>query len=170
MDINIPKMGFKPDPNVQDTNTRTLIPDGWYETYVSGAEIKRNNKDTGYNCNLTFTVTGPTSENRKIFKNYAYENPSEVAQEIAIKQLNLLCAALNFTGVMDHPTELENKPLRVKVGSKKDDRGEMRNEIYEYKKFSDVPGSAAAAPVPPPVAAAAATTDSPPWKEDDIPF
>jgi len=170
MNIEIPPMGFKPDPNVEASPARTLIPPGWYETYISASEIKRNNKDTGYNCSLTFTITGPTSENRKIFKNLAYVNPSAQAQEIAEKELHLICAAVNLTGNLDHPTQLENVPMRIRIGAKKDNRGEMETAIYEYKKFSDVPGPAAAAPVPPPVAVPAATTDSPPWKEDDIPF
>ena len=170
MNIDIPPMGFKPDPNVQATPGRTLIPAGWYETYISESEIKRNNKDTGYNCSLTFTITGPTSENRKVFKNLAYVNPSAQAQEIAEKELHLICAAVQLTGNLDHPTQLENVPMRIRIGAKKDNRGEMETAIYEYKKFSDVPGSAATAPVPPPIAAPKTATDAPPWTEDDIPF
>jgi len=170
MNIEIPPMGFKPDPNVQATTGRTLIPPGWYETYISASEIKRNNKDTGYNCSLTFTITGPTSENRKVFKNLSYVNPSAQAQEIAEKELHLICAAVNLRVDLDHPTQLENTPLRIKIGAKKDNRGEMETAIFEYKKFTDVPGLAATAPVPPPIAAPKTAADSPPWTEDDIPF
>ena len=153
---------------MQATPGRTLIPAGWYETYISASEIKRNNKDTGYNCSLTFTITGPTSENRKVFKNLAYVNPSAQAQEIAEKELHLICAAVQLTGNLDHPTQLENVPMRIRIGAKKDNRGEMETVIYEYKKFTDVPALASVSPVAPPVAPA--TADAPPWEGEAVPF
>ena len=135
-----PAVGFDP------------IPAGKYLAIITESEMKPTKAGTGQYLQLTFQVLDGPYKGRLVWARLNLDNPSDMAVKIARAELSSICRAVGVLAPKDS-IELHNLPLVIKVGCKKrDDTGEITNEIKGYEGKQQ-----AASP--------AVTTGSvPPWK------
>ncbi len=135
-----PAVGFDP------------IPAGKYLAIITESEMKPTKAGTGQYLQLTFQIIEGPYKGRLVWARLNLDNPSEMAVKIARAELSAICRAVGVMAPKDS-IELHNLPLTIKVGCKKrDDTGEITNEIKGYEAKQQ-----AASP--------AVTTGSvPPWK------
>lgn len=108
------------------------MPAGWYRMWIVATEIKPTKKNDGKRLELEFDVIDGQHKGRKAWEGLNVENPSEQAQEIALKDLTAICMA---TGVLKFttPAQLHRKPMMVKLGIEKKDGYKDRNVVLGYK-------------------------------------
>ena len=135
-----PAVGFDP------------IPAGKYLAIITESEMKPTKAGTGQYLQLTFQVLDGPYKGRLVWARLNLDNPSDMAVKISRAELSSICRAVGVMAPKDS-IELHNLPLTIKVGCKKrDDTGDITNEIKEYEARQQ-----AASP--------AVTTGSvPPWK------
>ncbi len=136
-----PAVGFEP------------VPAGKYAAVITDSEFKPNKAGTGEYLQLSFQITAGEYQNRLLWARLNLKNPSSVAVQIAKGELAAICHAVDVLQPNDS-ADLHNLPLTVHVRCKKrDDTGEITNEIKGYSKRA----------VPPPPQATTANS-TPPWK------
>lgn len=132
-----------------------LIPAGWYQMFISKAEL-RPTKSGGSMISVTYDITGPTHQGRKIFSGFNWENANHVAQEIGRKQFAQQVRALGLSGIQQLE-DLINLPFDGKVGiqKSKDPQYEDSNRVTAFAAAGSrsAGGVAQAAPQQRPVAA-----------------
>ena len=130
------------------------IPAGKYEAVITESEMKPTKAGTGHYLQLTFQVIEGEFKNRFLWARLNLDNPNATAVQIARAELSAICRAVGVMAPNDS-AELHNLPLVISVKCKKrEDTGEITNEIKGYSQKKE-----------PEVAAAAATANStPPWK------
>ena len=138
-----------------EDNSFDLIPAGWYQMFISKAEL-RPTKSGGSMISVTYDITGPTHQGRKIFGNFNWENVNPVAQEIGRKQFAQQVRALGLPGIQSLD-DLINLPFDGKVGiqKSKDPQYEDSNRVTAFAAAGSKSGGgiAQAAPQQRPVAA-----------------
>jgi hypothetical protein len=109
-----------------------LIPAGWYQMFISKAEL-RPTKSGGSMISVTYDISGPTHQGRKIFGNFNWENANPVAQEIGRKQFAQQVRALGLPGIQSLD-DLINLPFDGKVGiqKSKDPQYEDSNRVTAF--------------------------------------
>jgi len=130
------------------------IPAGKYEAVITESEMKPTKAGTGHYLQLTLQVIEGEFKNRFLWARLNLDNPNATAVQIARAELSSICRAVGVMAPGDS-TELHNLPLVISVKCKKrEDTGELTNEIKGYStKVSE-----------PPAAAAQAAGNTPPWK------
>ena len=132
-----------------------LVPAGWYQMFISKAEL-RPTKSGGSMISVTYDITGPTHQGRKIFGNFNWENANPVAQEIGRKQFAQQVRALGLHSIQSLD-DLINLPFDGKVGiqKSKDPQYEDSNRVTAFAAAGSKSGGGAAqaAPQQRPVAA-----------------
>jgi hypothetical protein len=133
------------------------LPAGKYLATITESEMKATKSGAGQFLNLTFQILDGAFKGRKIWTRLNLKNPNPQAEQIARGQLSALCRAVGVMTPRDS-LELHNLPLVVTVKIKKrEDTGDLQNEISGYSKKDSSPPAPSTAPAP----AASAT---PPWK------
>jgi hypothetical protein len=136
-----PAVGFEP------------VPAGKYVAVITESELKPTKAGTGSYLQLTFQIIEGEFKGRLLWARLNLDNPSEMAVKIARAELSAICRAVNVMAPKDS-LELHNLPLTISVGCKKrDDTGEITNEIKGYEGKEQ-----------PALATAAANGSTPPWK------
>lgn len=109
-----------------------LVPAGWYQMFISKAEL-RPTKSGGSMISVTYDITGPSHQGRKIFGNFNWENANPVAQEIGRKQFAQQVRALGLPGIKQLE-DLINLPFDGKVGiqKSKDPQYEDGNRVTAF--------------------------------------
>lgn len=131
------------------------IPAGDYLAVIVGSEVKPTKDGKGGYLSVEFDVIDGQYKGRKLWSRLNLDNESEKAVQIARSELSSICRAVNVMQPKDS-CELHNIPLIIKVKCKKrEDNGEMTNEIKGYAKRD---GQSTTAPPP------AADDKTPPWK------
>ena len=129
------------------------VPAGKYVAAITESEMKPTKAGTGQYLQLTFQVIDGEYKGRLLWARLNLDNPSAMAVKIARAELSAICRAIGVMAPKDS-FDLHNLPLVIKVGCKKrEDTGEVTNEIKGYEARQ----RAAAAP-------AAAEGSTPPWK------
>ncbi|MBN2641382.1 MAG: DUF669 domain-containing protein [Victivallales bacterium] len=116
------------------------IPAGKYLAMITQSEQKPAKNGTGEYIELVFQIlaSGPdlTSEDYKgrlLWERLNIFNANTTAVEIARRDLSAICHAVEVYTPVD-TAELHNLPLVITVSCKKrDDNGEMSNEITKYE-------------------------------------
>lgn len=142
----------------QPTNSYELLPAGWYDATVSGAEL-RDTKTGGQMIAVKYTVTGPTHQGRVVWGNINIRNANPKAEEIGRQQLGEIMRATGIARVTD-TDQLIGLTMGIKIAIREAQNGyEAQNEVKGWKSTQ---GSAAPAPafVPPSPAPAG---KQPPW-------
>ena len=130
------------------------IPAGKYEAVITESEMKPTKAGTGHYLQLTFQVIEGEFKNRFLWARLNLDNPNATAVQIARAELSAICRAVGVMAPNDS-TELHNLPLVISVKCKKrDDTGELTNEIKGYLKKESGP----------PATVAATANRTPPWK------
>lgn len=144
----------------QTTNTYELLPAGWYDAVIQGAEL-RDTKTGGQMIAIKYSVTGPTHQGRLVWGNINIRNANPKAEEIGRQQLGDIMRALGLARVTD-TDQLIGGQIGIKIAIREAQNGyEAQNEVKGWKSTQ---GSAAPAPAfVPPSAAAAPAGKQPPW-------
>ena len=143
------------DANQVEPASFDPLPAGKYLAVITESEMKATKSGAGQFLNLTFQVLDGEYKGRKLWARLNLKNPNPQAEQIARGQLSALCRAVGVMAPRDS-VELHNLPLLVTVKIKKrDDTGDLQNEVSGYSRKDAAP----AAPAP-----AAAASSTPPWK------
>jgi len=128
------------------------IPAGKYLAIITDSEMKPTKAGTGSYLEMVFQVIEGEHKGRNLWARLNLDNPNDVAVNIAKSELSSICRAVGVMAPKDS-MELHNIPLTITVRlRKRQDNGEMSNELKGYEKK----GAAVEAP-------AQATSDTPPW-------
>ncbi len=125
------------DASKVDPTDFGTIPPGDYEACIVNSEMKATKDGNGSYLNLEVQIINGQFQNRRIFDKLNLQNRNEQAVTIAKGTLSAICRAVNVLTPNDS-SELHNKPMRISVGSRKNDyrNGETENYIKSYKPRS----------------------------------
>ena len=119
---------------VDPTTTFDPIPAGKYLAAITESEMKDTKAGTGSYLQLTFTIIEGEHKNRILWARLNLNNANATAVKIARGELSAICHAVGVLQPRDS-IELHNLPLVITVKCKKrDDTGEIVNEIKGYAK------------------------------------
>ena len=119
---------------VDPTTTFDPIPAGKYLAVITDSEMKDTKAGTGRYLQLTFTIIEGEHKNRILWARLNLNNANATAVKIARGELSAICHAVGVLQPRDS-VELHNLPLTITVKCKKrDDTGEIVNEIKGYAK------------------------------------
>ena len=136
-----PQVGFEP------------IPADKYLAVIAASEMKQTKAGDGQYLELTFQVIDGAYKGRNLWARLNLDNPNDTAVKIARSELSAICRAVGVMAPKDSH-ELHDLPLVVSVKLKKrDDTGEMTNELKGYEKKEAAAGEPQQA-----------TSDVPPWR------
>jgi hypothetical protein len=142
---------------VEPTSDFEPIPAGKYLAVITESEMKPNKAGTGSYLQLTFEVIEGPYKGRYLWARLNLDNPNTTAVTIARAELSAICRAVGVLAPKDS-VELHNLPLVIHVKCKKrDDTGDVTNEVKGYSSKSTLAEQPAAKPVP-------TTNGTPPWK------
>lgn len=128
------------------------VPAGKYLTVITDSEMKPTKSGNGHYLELTFQVIEGQYKNRLLWARLNLDNPNELAVQIARGELSSICRAVGVMQPKDS-VELHNLPLLVTVKCKKrEDTGDVVNEIKGYAKKDAGQGQPQQA-----------ATNTPPW-------
>ena len=117
------------------------IPAGKYLAVINGSEMKPTKAGTGQYLELTFQIIDGPYKNRLLWSRLNLVNPNEVAMKIAQGELSAICRAVNVLQPKDS-LDLHDLPLTIVVKCKKrEDNGEVVNEIRGYSKKETASGA-----------------------------
>ncbi|GIW85379.1 MAG TPA: DUF669 domain-containing protein [Dehalococcoidia bacterium] len=144
--------------HVEPTSDFDPIPAGKYLAVITESEMKPNKANTGHFLQLTFQIVEGPYKNRYLWARLNLDNPNATAVQIARAELSAICRAVGVLAPNDS-VELHNLPLVISVKCKKrDDTGEITNEIKGYtKKEALQPGTAGTQP---------SANSTPPWRRN----
>lgn len=131
------------------------IPAGKYLAVIIESEMKPTKNGNGQYLQLTLQILEGPYKGRYVWARLNLHNANPTTVQIARQELSAICRAV---GVMQpgDSVELHNIPLVITVKLKKrDDTGDMTNEVRGYAKREAAPGSATPAQ---------ATNPTPPWR------
>ncbi|RKY22948.1 MAG: hypothetical protein DRP83_10025 [Planctomycetota bacterium] len=129
------------------------IPAGKYLAAITASEMKATKKGDGSYLQLELTVMdsnppgGSGCKGRKVWDRLCINHPNDLTQKIARGSLSAICRAVGVMQPRDS-AELHNLPLVISVKCKRrDDTGELANEIKAYlpKKSPQQPAAQAPA-------------------------
>jgi hypothetical protein len=130
------------------------LPAGKYVAVITESEMKPNKAGTGHYLQLTFEVVEGPHKGRSLWARLNLDNPNPTAVQIARAELSAVCRAVGVLAPGDS-VELHDLPLVIHVKCRKrDDTGDLTNEIKGYAK-KEAPPSAAAQPP---------AGQTPPWR------
>lgn len=119
---------------VEPSNDFEPIPAGKYAALITASEMKANKAGTGRYLQLTFQILEGAYKNRWLWARLNLENPNATTVQIARAELSAICRAIGVLAPNDS-VELHNLPLIIHVKCKKrDDTGEVTNEVKGYAK------------------------------------
>jgi len=140
---------------VEPTTSFDPIPAGKYVAAITESEMKATKTGNGSYLQLTFTLLEGEYKNRILWARLNLNNPNATAVKIARSELSAICHAVGVMQPKDS-VELHNLPLVITVKLKKrEDTGELTNEIKGYAKKETAAGQPQQAPV---------ADSTPPWK------
>ena len=108
-----------------------VLPAGEYRVCIVESSMVRTKKDDGDLIKLTLQVLDGQYQNRKIFEQLNWNNPSAAAQTIGRGTLSAICRAVGILTPTD-TAELHNRPMRAKVKVGKDTGYGEKNEVVKY--------------------------------------
>ncbi len=111
-----------------------VIPEGWYQAFVSGAELRPTKDGAGKYIFFTFKIAGPTHAGRLIISIVNIENKSVAAEEIGRATLGKIMRVCGLESITD-TDELIGAPVSIKLKIKLDAQYGDRNEVSDFKQI-----------------------------------
>ena len=140
---------------VEPTASFEAIPAGKYLAAITESEMKPTKNGSGSYLQLTLTILEGEYKGRVLWARLNLVNPNQTAVKIAQSELSAVCRAVGVMTPRDS-CELHNIPLLITVKVKKrEDTGELANEVKGYEPKSAAAGKPQQAP---------ANSTTPPWK------
>lgn len=138
---------------VEPTTEFDPLPAGKYLAMITDSEVKPTKSGGGSYLQLTFQIVDGPFKGRFLWARLNLDNANATAVQIARAELSAICRAVGVMTPRDS-VELHNLPLVITVKCKKrDDSGEISNEIKGYAKRESTAGQPQQAPV-----------STPPWR------
>ena len=165
-DFELPEV-FDPS-QYEGTADLVPIPPGWQSAHIVEASYKEvlNNSTSTYML-AVFEIIEGEHKGRKIFQNVTLTNRNQQAVEIGTRLLKDICESVK-TGPLKNLEVLQYKPMKVRVGIKRDKDGVYpdRNQITQVRAYDFVPkrgggSTSVTAPLPQPASSGSATTSPP---------
>lgn len=126
--------------DVEPTAVFDPLPAGKYLAAITASEMKPTKAGNGSYLQLEFTVLDGPCRGRKLWDRLCINHPNDLTQKIARGNLSAICRAIGVMQPRDS-VELHNLPLVVTVKCKKrDDTGEVTNELKGYAKRESAVG------------------------------
>ncbi|MFZ4744731.1 MAG: DUF669 domain-containing protein [Limnohabitans sp.] len=126
---------FSVDTLPVGNNNFEPLPEGWYNSTITGAEIKPTKAGDGKYIAVKYTITGPSHQGRVVFGNLNIKNASTKAEEIGRQQLGEIMRAIGLAKVTD-TDQLIGGNLGIKLVVKTGDYA--GNEIKAFRALSGV--------------------------------
>ena len=102
--------------SVPDSDQFEPVPPGWYNAAITDAEVKQTKKGDGRYLLLKHQIIGPTRQGRVIHQYLNFDNPSQTATLIGLRELKGLLKAVGIEpNQFDESDELIGKHLKIKV-------------------------------------------------------
>jgi hypothetical protein len=140
---------------VEPTSNFEPLPAGKYLAAITESEMKPTKNGSGSYLQLAFTILEGEFKNRVLWARLNLNNPNATAVKIARSELSAICHAVGVMQPRDS-VELHNIPLLITVKLKKrEDTGELTNEIKGYEAKTASTGQPQQAPI---------ASNTPPWK------
>jgi len=118
---------------VEPTSNFEPLPAGKYLAAITESEMKPTKNGSGSYLQLAFTILEGEFKNRVLWARLNLNNPNATAVKIARSELSAICHAVGVMQPRDS-VELHNIPLLITVKLKKrEDTGELTNEIKGYE-------------------------------------
>jgi len=131
------------------------VPAGKYIAAITASEMKPTKKGDGSYLELEFTILEGDCQGRKVWDRLCITHPNQQTVKIARGNLSAICRAIGVMQPKDS-VELHNVPMLVTIKLKKrDDTGELTNEVKGYAQKDAAAGQPQQAP---------AGDNTPPWK------
>ena len=138
---------------VEPTTEFEAIPAGKYVAMITESEMKPTKSGAGSYLQLTFQILEGPYKGRFLWSRLNLNNANGTAVQIARSELSAICRAVGVMTPSDS-VELHNLPLVITVKCKKrDDTGDVSNEIKGYAKREAANGQQQQA-----------ATSTPPWR------
>ena len=138
-----PNVGFEP------------VPADKYIAMISSSEMKPTKNGDGSYLELELTILDGPCKDRKVWDRLCLNHPNHQTVKIARGYLSAICRAVGVMQPKDS-CDLHNIPMLITVKCKKrDDNGEITNEVRGYTKKESAAGKPQQA---------APTDNTPPWK------
>ena len=138
---------------VEPTADFEPIPAGKYLAMIVASETKPTKAGNGSYLQLTFQILDGPYKNRLLWARLNLINANSTAVQMAQAELSAICRAIGVLAPNDS-VELHNLPLLITVRCKKrEETGEIQNEIRGYAKKEAVNGQPQQA-----------QTSTPPWR------
>lgn len=140
---------------VEPSGSFEAIPEGTYTAVIIDSDWKPTKAGSGQYLQLTFQITEGEYKNRLVWSRLNLKNSNDMAVKIAMADLSAICLAVGLPQP-DASSDLHDLPLLITVKCKKrQDTGEIVNEIKKYSK-NESPGTAETA--------VAMENGTPPWQ------
>ncbi len=140
--------------DVEPTTAYEPLPAGKYLAEITASEMKPVKSGNGSYLQMEFTVLDGPCKGRKVWDRLCINHPNDLTQKIARGNLSAICRAVGVMQPRDS-VELHNLPVVVTVKCKKrEDTGEITNELKGYAKRESAAGQPQQAPV---------NDQTPPW-------
>jgi len=158
------------DPGAQEGTNFAPIPTGWYPAHIVEVEVRDAANGNGSYLFSVFEITEGEHKARKIFQNVTLTNASQQAVEIGRRLLTDVYLACGGTGPTQDIGVLLYKPVKIRVGTKRDPDGvypdgnrvnAVRPPDYEPKRGRVAPASTNPNPMP----SATAPKGDRPWAQ-----
>jgi hypothetical protein len=141
---------------VEPSSGRDPIPAGKYVAIVVESEMKPTKSGNGQFLELCYQIIDGEHKGRKVWSRHTLNHPNPQTVSIARGELSAICRAIGIMQPKDS-AELHNLPMTVTVKLKKrDDNGEMTNEVTAWAKKDAAAGI-------PQQAGAVGGPATPPW-------
>lgn len=113
----------------------SLIPDGWYDSFIEKAEFKASANGTEY-LNITYRITGDRHNNRVVFDIMNICHEKEQVRNIALRGIKAIlissgATVLKFSSKENLVTALLKCRCQIKLGNKTDNFG-PKNTVKGY--------------------------------------
>jgi hypothetical protein len=119
---------------VEPSTGKDPIPAGKYVAVISASEMKPTKNGNGQYLELEYQIIDGDHKGRKIWSRHNLHHSNAQTVQIARGELSAICRAIGIMQPKDS-AELHNLPMTVTVKQKKrDDNGEMTNEITAWAK------------------------------------
>ena len=138
-----------------DPNSYEALPEGTYLVAITESDQQVNKAENGSYLKLKLEILDGAYRGRVLFDRLNLKHPNALAVQIAQQTLSQICHAVGVLTPRDS-VELHNLPLQINVRVKKrDDNGELTNEIKGYARKEAVAGQPQQS-----------TDNTPPWKRN----
>ncbi len=128
---------------VEPVNDFDPIPAGKYIAVITASQFKENKNKTGEYLELVFQIVEGEYKNRLLWARLCLSHPNQTTAKIARGHLAGICRAVGVLTPRDS-AELHNVLLAINVTVKKrNDNGELCNEIRGFSKRESAPAVAA---------------------------